>query len=357
MSALLHGLDDARLVVVAGPGGVGKTTSAAAIAVALAQSGRRTLVLTADPARRLADTLGVSAVATTSAAVEIAGLPLRVAMLESQRAFETLLPHMVPDPAARARIERSPVYQRFSRSLARSHAYAAIERLHEARFGAEASTLDVVVLDTPPMRGMLDLLDAPLALSRFSASRAVDVFGAGQSSMFGWAARRALEAVAGPELGAGLAEFLAAFGPFRSGFSQRARLVAEAQRAGDTRTVLVTRGEPLRIGDARALATALWQRDIACTTLIGSAAIARQEEPWSLDATTLPAGHERALRAAHARGGRDRAEGARHRAELLNLARSLGTPLVSTPALPSEPASIAALSQLARGARLAGPDA
>jgi len=337
----LSRLGDARLVVVVGPGGVGKTTMAAALAVHLAASGKRTLVLTADPARRLADALGIEG--DTSDALEVAP-NLWASMLESERTFAALLPRMVPNAQARARIEASPVYRRFSRSLGRSHAYAAIERLHSAYFGEEASRYDVIVLDTPPMRGVLDLLDAPQALGRFAGSRAVDVFAGDGSGFFGWAARRALSTLTGPELGAGLTEFLAAFAPFRAGFAARAAQVAQAQRAPSTATVLVTSGQAERLADARALTSALAAREVHCRLVIGSGASKRTSSPWSLP----PEGpHRAALLAAHTYGAAARRHERDETAALATLSESLGIPLVLTTTLAYEPTSIEALRELA----------
>lgn len=347
LAALTEG---ARLVVVAGPGGVGKTTSAAAIAVAAARAGRRTLVLTADPARRLADALGIPVGRGETAS--IAGLPLRAAMLESAQAFDALLPRMVPDAAARRRIEASPVYRRFSGSLARSHAYAALERVHEALFGPEASSLDLVVLDTPPMRGLLDLLDAPEALGTLAASRAIDVLLGEPRSLRGRATQRVLGLLTGPELGAGLAEFLAAFGPFRAGFAERSRRVAEAQRSTATRTVLVTRGDAGRIADARALAEALRRRGVPLHLVLGSATLRRRSPPWALHElpAALLADHRAAIEGAHERGAQERALQASDTERLTQLASELGVALWRTPMLADEPTDTAALAAIADAA-------
>jgi anion-transporting ArsA/GET3 family ATPase len=344
MNALRQLAGEAKLIVVVGPGGVGKTTTAAAIAATLAASGKRTLVLTADPARRLADALGIAG--DTADALQVAP-NLWASMLESERTFAALLPRMVPSDAARARIQKSPVYQRFSRSLGRSHAYAAIERLHSAAIGEESARYEVIVLDTPPMRGVLDLLDAPEALGRFAGSRAVDVFAGDGSGFFGWAARRALSALTGPELGAGLTEFLAAFAPFRAGFAERAARVADLQRAPSTTTVLVTSGQAERIADARALTSALAEREVHCRFVIGSGAVKRSSRAWTLPDDA----HGEALRAAHTYGVRARELQARETAALASLSEALGIALILTATRADEPTSIEALRELASTAR------
>lgn len=337
--SVLRWLGDARLVIVAGPGGVGKTTSAAAIAVALARSGHRTRVLTADPARRLSEALGEPGPGQAR---------LSAGMIESSRAFAELLPRMVPDAAARHRIERSPVFQRFARSLARSHAYATLEVLHDALFGASSSAFDVVVLDTPPMRGVLDLMDAPAALGRFAGSSAVDLF-ARPDRPGSWALSRLLGLVLGTELASGLGEFITAFAPFRGGFAERSAAVLGALR--HCASVLVTTGEAARVADAAALADALQARGARPTLLLGSMVLGRSRPDWSTQALPgWPEAHREALHAARALGQAARSEETDARRALASLARDLDCPLVLTRRQPREPVGPDALAALVEGA-------
>lgn len=332
----MRALEGARLVIVAGPGGVGKTTSAAALAVREARAGRRTLVITADPARRLDDALGAQRDAEPR---------LRSTMIEPSAAFEALLPRMVPDPDARARIERSPVYQRFARSMARTHAYATLEVLHEALRDAQH---DVIVLDTPPMRGVLDLLEAPDVLARFAGSAAVDLLAQGPAAgPLSWWLARVLGLVLGAELARGLSEFVTAFAPFRAGFSARAEAVIAQLRAPSTRVALVSSGDPVRLADARALAAALAGRGVAPQLVIGSGALARSLPEWDLDAALAARpGHEEALRAAHRLGQLARVHGARAQQALADLAAELGAELASTHLAPRDPIGPDALMAL-----------
>jgi hypothetical protein len=335
--SLLASLGDARLVIVAGPGGVGKTTSAAAIAVALARSGRRTRVLTADPARRLHDALGERAAHEPR---------LSAGMIESSRAFAELLPRMVPDASARRSIERSPVFQRFARSLARSHAYATLEVLHDALFGPDSASFDVVVLDTPPMRGVLDLMDAPAALGRFAGSSAVDLF-ARPDGPSGWALSRVLGLLLGVELARGLGEFIGAFAPFRGGFAERAEAVLGA--LGGCASVLVTSGDAARIADAAALADALGARGAQPTLLLGNMVLARTFPAWSLEALpSWPDAHREPLEAALRLGQSARAAEAEARRSLEALAARLDCPLVLARARPREPVGPDALEGLVK---------
>ena len=230
-----------RILVCAGCGGVGKTTVAAALALEAARRGRQVLVLTIDPARRLADALGVGALGNQPqplprAALTAQGVPdeggLSALMLDMKRTFDDLVERFAESDEARERILRNPIYQHASDALAGSVEYSAMEKVFELH---ERGEFDLIVVDTPPAQHALDFLEAPQRLLEFLDSRIVQVlihpaFAAGRFGfrLFHRSTRRVLqlvERVSGIGFLEDLSEFLLAFEGMAEGFRQRARQV------------------------------------------------------------------------------------------------------------------------------------
>jgi anion-transporting ArsA/GET3 family ATPase len=251
-----------RLVVAVGPGGVGKTSASAAMAIAAAAAGRRVALLTIDPARRLADALGLDELDDWMRPVPLRDAytgSLHAAMLDTKRSFDALITRLADEPKA---ILDNRVYQAFSRTLARSHAYAAMERLYDL---LHDDAYEMVVLDTPPLRSALDILDAPARLRAFLDETIVAAFfgpglvgrGArGTSAIAG----RLLSLVAGRKLVGEMLGFFEAFMPMREGFAARAAATGAALRANDTAFVLVTAPEAAHLSDAAYLRDGLLER-------------------------------------------------------------------------------------------------
>ena len=157
-----------------GSGGVGKTTTAAALGLRAAERGRHVVVLTVDPARRLAQSMGLSSLDNTprpvpGAAAEEAGGTLHAMMLDMKRTFDEIVEaHSDPDRAAQ--ILANPFYQSLSSSFAGTQEYMAMEKLGQLRRSDE---WDLIVVDTPPSRSALDFLDAPQRLGRFLDGRLI----------------------------------------------------------------------------------------------------------------------------------------------------------------------------------------
>lgn len=154
-----------RILICAGSGGVGKTTTAAALAVHGAEQGRRTVVLTIDPARRLADALGLKALGNEASQVDLGGKgELFAMMLDQKGAWDQLVERYAPSQEARDRIFNNRFYQHLSETFAGSQEYMAVEQLA----ALHASKLyDLIVVDTPPTRHALDFLDAPRRIADF----------------------------------------------------------------------------------------------------------------------------------------------------------------------------------------------
>lgn len=264
-------LAEKSLLVCVGPGGVGKTTVAAALALQAARAGRRTLVLTIDPARRLAAMLGLDGLDDAVRPVPIDALPgargrLDAAMLDTSASYDALIRRITADPAHRQRILGNRLYRVMSRSFGAAHAYVAMERLHDV-LGAG---YDLVVLDTPPTRNALDILDAPGRLATFLEDGVAKWFirGAHQGlrgrllARGGTAASKLLARIAGEALVAELGEFFALFMSLREGFQQRAQAVQQALHADSSGFVLVSSALAPNLADARFLHAGLVARGI-----------------------------------------------------------------------------------------------
>ena len=226
-----------RIIVCCGSGGVGKTTTAAALAVRAAEQGRRVVVLTIDPARRLAQSLGLVELDNTPRPVEgldtSAGGSLDAMMLDMKRTFDEVVEaHATPDKAAQ--ILANPFYIAVSSSFAGTQEYMAMEKLGQLRGQITDGTRDwdLIIVDTPPSRSALDFLDAPKRLGSFLDGRfirvltapakaggraSLRVFGAGVSLASG-----IMTKLLGGEMLRDVQTFVAAMDTMFGGFRQRA---------------------------------------------------------------------------------------------------------------------------------------
>jgi anion-transporting ArsA/GET3 family ATPase len=210
-----------RIIVCCGAGGVGKTTTSAALAIASARAGRKVLVLTIDPSRRLAETLGVSRnppepVPLPADRQALAGIRrpalLDAWMLDPKLVADESVRRLVKDPVDQERILTNRIYQQVSAMVAGMHEYTAMEALHrlvgEGRY-------DLVILDTPPSRNALDFLDAPRRLARLMEGRVFQAFLPKKGNLLTKAASRVVERIFasafGDEFASELVLFLSTF--------------------------------------------------------------------------------------------------------------------------------------------------
>lgn len=258
-------VDTATLLVTCGPGGVGKTTSAAALGIAAARRGRRVVVVTVDPARRLADALGIDVAKKMYEPHEVAGVgegggALWALMLDAETTFDRLIIERAGDEAKAAKILANPVYRSIAGSLAGAQDYMAIERLHQLHSSGD---YDLVIIDTPPSRDAIDLLEAPDRLIRFLGHpvyRALTiptrsfarVANAGTNA-FLWVVRR----LAGPRLVEDAIEFFRSLSGMEQGLRSRAGEVADLLRSDSTSFVLVTSPRSEAIDESTHLANAI----------------------------------------------------------------------------------------------------
>jgi anion-transporting ArsA/GET3 family ATPase len=226
-------LERRRIVVCAGPGGVGKTTTAAAVALGMADQGLKVAVLTIDPAKRLANALGLDELGNEERRVPIefdSGGELWALMLDAKRTWDEMIERHAPDEKTRDAVLSNRIYQELSNAVAGSTEYMAMEKLYELY---HEDRYDLLVLDTPPTRNALDFLDAPQRLSRFIDSRSLQFFmrpgrlglkvlGRGGGVLFGL-----LKRITGVDLLRDLSEFFNSFGDMAEGIQERARRVAE----------------------------------------------------------------------------------------------------------------------------------
>jgi anion-transporting ArsA/GET3 family ATPase len=266
-------LTDKRIVVCVGPGGVGKTTTAAALALAAARRGLRTLVLTIDPAKRLANSLGLRELghdaqrvdpalvrAETAGARGLSGSSERgelyAMMLDQKRAFDEIVGYHAKDPAAIQRILQNRVYQQISGTLAGAQEYAAMVKLHDFD---ETGEWDLIVVDTPPTAHALDFLDAPGKLSEAIDSPAIEWFrkmqgGSGSSwSLLGRSGSFVLKRLAkfvGSRFLDDLAAFFTEFNDILGGFRSRAEETFALLRQPKVGFVLVASPEPIAVREA-----------------------------------------------------------------------------------------------------------
>jgi anion-transporting ArsA/GET3 family ATPase len=252
-------LEGKKVCICAGSGGVGKTTTSAAIAAGMAARGRKVAVLTIDPAKRLADALGLPELGNVERHVDTsalengggeAGGELWAMMLDAKATFDEVIAKHAPDEETRDRILENRIYKQLSNALAGSQEYMAMERLFELH---QEDRYDLLVLDTPPTRNALDFLDAPRRLTQFIEGRSLQVFmrptglgmklfGRGTSMMFS-----ILRRLTGVDLLEDISEFFQAFSGMVGGFQERAKRVNELLADRHTAFLVVCgpQGEPI----------------------------------------------------------------------------------------------------------------
>jgi anion-transporting ArsA/GET3 family ATPase len=272
-----------RIVVCVGPGGVGKTTTAAAFGALAARAGRKTLVCTIDPAPRLADALGVHLSSDPTAVPEhvsralgVAPELLHVARLDTAGAFAALVEEQIAEPAMRRRIFENPIYRQITTTLTGSQEYAATLALYDI---VRRDAFDLVVLDTPPTAHALDFLEAPHRIAEAISSPAIKWFvkptthgrfslqrlRAGSAVVLGRLAKfvgnRFLEDVAA---------FLTDFQMVLGGFLERAQSIDRLLRQPDVAFLLVLSPEAPAVDEAIYFATRLRAADIPLAAFVAN---------------------------------------------------------------------------------------
>jgi anion-transporting ArsA/GET3 family ATPase len=273
MTAISQMLTEKKVVVCAGSGGVGKTTAAAAIGVRAALEGHRAAVLTIDPARRLASSLGFEELSNEPARIPAqkfasAGLKPRgelyAMMLDTKSTFDNVVIRYAPTEEQARRIIANRFYRNISSTLSGTQEYMAMEKLYELY---TEGNYDLIVIDTPPTRNALDFLDAPKRMTDFFESRILRWFlipylraGGGIMRVANVAATTFLKLVkriVGAEVLDDTAEFFATLEGMYEGFKERARDVAALLKSNVTSFVIVTSPSEDSVAEATFFATRL----------------------------------------------------------------------------------------------------
>jgi len=240
-----------EIVIACGSGGVGKTTTAAAAAaMAAVRQGGKVLVLTVDPAKRLANALGLEgfgnvAIRVPQDAFKAAGVSPRgelwAAMLDTKQSWDDLVRRHAPDRSTAGRILENPLYQNITGRFVQSHEYIAMERLYELHSDGD---YDLIVVDTPPTRNAIDFLEAPQRMSEFFSSRLLRLLTVPYKSRLVNFASKPFYQVADRILGSqflqDIAEFFILLQTMGPGFVERADAVTRLLHDRRTTFVVVT---------------------------------------------------------------------------------------------------------------------
>ncbi|MCU1503610.1 MAG: putative anion transporting ATPase [Ilumatobacteraceae bacterium] len=273
MTALADSVATAEVLVCCGTGGVGKTTTAAALGLEAARRGRRAVVVTIDPAKRLADALGVPGGLGNDPVrlpIEADG-ELWALMLDSASTFDGLVTRYASSPQQAERILGNAFYRNVAGSFSGTQDYMAAERLHALHLD---DRFDVVIVDTPPTRNALDFLDAPGVIARFldhplfkllmlPTRRGLRVLNLAAQPIL-----RSIGKVVGGDVLADAIAFFQAFDGMETGFRRRADDVLALLRSDVTRFVLVASPRGDTIEEAAFFAARLRSANLAVTTLV-----------------------------------------------------------------------------------------
>ncbi len=354
-----------KVVVVCGAGGVGKTTTAAALALRAAEQGRRVVVLTIDPARRLAQALGVTELTNTPQRVELGaghetspGGELHAMMLDMRRTFDDMVLENA-DPDRAQQILTNPFYQTIATSFSGTQEYMAMEKLGQL---AASGEWDLVVVDTPPSRSALDFLDAPQRLSSFLDGRMIRLLsaparagGLGFRKVVGGAvglAAKAVSTIIGGQMLSDAAAFVQAFETMFGSFRERSKATYELLRRPSTAFVVISAPEPDALREAAYFVDRLSTEKMPLVGLVlnrthptlCTLSPARAEAA----ADKLEANGSDSLASAVLRVHADRAVTANREVHLLSRFTHAHprVPLIGVPALPFEVADLDALRAL-----------
>ena len=278
-------VENGSILVCCGPGGVGKTTTAAAAALEGARRGRRSVVVTIDPARRLADALGLASLSDTPTLVD-GDWPgeLWALMLDTESTFDALVTKYAPGPEQARAILANRFYRNISGALSGTQEYMAMEKLHELH---DEGRFDLIVVDTPPTRNALDFVDAPRRLTRLLENRifrllmlptraSIKAVNVAAQAFFRTVAR-----VVGAEVVQDAVRFFQAFEGMEDGFRERAQRVLHLLSDPGTAFVLVAAPRPDVVAEAEFFLTKLSDAGIPVAALVVNRMHPRYGGEWS----------------------------------------------------------------------------
>lgn len=302
---------DRRIVLIGGPGGVGKTTLAAALGVHFAHQGKKTVVLTVDPAHRLAQALGFSGFDSDLQKVALPGAPkaqLYATMLDTQRYLDKVMERFAKSSEQRDRILNNPLYRATTETMGGTEEYAAMERLLEF---AQDPQWEKIIVDTPPTSNAVDLLSAPQRLAAFMDSSVLRWFQGEKPGYLGFfrkgtkLAMKFLEKVLGSEFIGKFSRFMDDLDGMQAGFKDRNLEVMALLRSTQTSFLLVSYPSETRYQECEAFLETLRERNIPLSALILNrvepafpAAVAEAASPEALERTNEILGFYGSLRGA-----------------------------------------------------------
>jgi anion-transporting ArsA/GET3 family ATPase len=279
---------DKRIFLVGGPGGVGKTTVAASLGTQLAKEGFKTVVLTVDPAKRLAQALGFDQFSSELQPVHLKGVKekmLYASMLDTQRYFDKIITRFAASEKQRDKILNNRLYRIMVESLGGSHEYAAMERLLEF---TKDSTFDKIIVDTPPSQNALDLFNAPQKLADFmdnsvlrwfqSSNKPLSLFRQGTK-----VAMKLLEKLFGSDFFKALAEVMDDLEGMHTGFRDRNLEVIKILKSATTGFFLVTYPSEIRFDESREFMAVLKDKGIPISGVILNRLEKKYPHPLSED--------------------------------------------------------------------------
>lgn len=298
-----------RIIVACGPGGVGKTTTAAALGVAVAmRTDQRVLVLTVDPARRLADALGLSGIGNDVAEVPSSYFggsgktpkgTLSVAMLDASATWDALIRRTAASPAEAEEIIANPLYVNLTARFARGHEFIAMERLYELSM---SGAFDLLILDTPPSQGAVDFLDAPSRMAEFFSSRLLSWLTAPlRSRLLNFASRpftRLADKVLGTAFLTDTSRFFLLLQNMYDGFVERAKAVGGLLSEASTTFMIVTTPEEIPLQEAARLVEEIEHRALHLGVMVANKVLPvalHDEDAAALAHRLLANGHDMSL--------------------------------------------------------------
>jgi anion-transporting ArsA/GET3 family ATPase len=331
---------------------VGKTTSAAALGILAATlSPKRVLVLTVDPARRLASALGLMAIGNEEVVIPLRGAlgSLTMAMIDTKASWDDMIRRHAPNVEVRDRVLNNDLYRTLTSRFVHSHDYVVTERLYDAH---ESGRFDLVIVDTPPSRSALSVLDAPGRMVQFFSSRLLKLLTAPAQSRLLTIASRPFFIVADRILGAAfladITEFFTLFRSMETPIVERARRVGALLGRPETSYLVVTTAEAVAVREAEYLAGELVRRRHRL-----AAVLVNRTVPWSLSdgasqrAERIEVGGDPNLRAV-AIAEREIAEIAEHQRRMLERMGSWGAPVLVSETSSDELTDHEALLRLAQ---------
>ena len=355
-----------RIVVCVGAGGVGKTTTAAALGVAAALAGRRSLLLTIDPANRLADALGLPELRGSAARVPLAPLNPRsggvldAMRLDTRATFDGLIQRLAPSAGTAEAIRANRLYENLASRLAASESYMAVEKLYEL---ATEDPPDLIVLDTPPTKHALDFLDAPQRILDVLNSRVLAILQNPVTALTRGGSRlpqfvlgtilRALEQFTGLTLVRDIGDFVRAFEGMIDSLRERAESVERLLRSPQTAFLLVAAANAAALGQTESFYRTLEKAEVPCAGVIVNRVLPRSlfdrhflpAEPATMP--QLPAGLAekliRSFKDFHSLAADEYATIDQLRERL-----ALGDRLAEVPAFPGDLASLGDVARFAR---------